>query len=39
MVDEAVKLAESIEHPHPEEMFTYIYEKLTPRQMKELKDF
>jgi pyruvate dehydrogenase E1 component alpha subunit len=39
MVDEAVKIAESIEHPHPEEMFNYIYEKLTPRQMKELKDF
>jgi TPP-dependent pyruvate/acetoin dehydrogenase alpha subunit len=39
MVDEAVKTAESIEHPHPEEMFKYIYEKLTPRQMKELKDF
>jgi TPP-dependent pyruvate/acetoin dehydrogenase alpha subunit len=34
-----VKIAESIEHPHPEEMFNYIYEKLTPRQMKELKDF
>lgn len=39
MVDEAVKVAESTEHPHPEEMFKYIYEKLTPRQMKELKDF
>ncbi len=39
MVDEAVKIAESIERPHPEEMFNYIYEKLTPRQMKELKDF
>jgi len=39
MVDEAVKIAESKEHPHPEEMFNYIYEKLTPRQLKQLKDF
>jgi pyruvate dehydrogenase E1 component alpha subunit len=39
MIDEAVRTSESIEHPHPREMFTYIYEKLTPRQIKELKDF
>jgi pyruvate dehydrogenase E1 component alpha subunit len=38
-IDEAVKIAESAEPPHPSEMFIYIYEKLTPRQMKELKDF
>ncbi|MGB9715703.1 MAG: pyruvate dehydrogenase (acetyl-transferring) E1 component subunit alpha [Thermodesulfovibrionales bacterium] len=38
-IDEAVKIAESIENPHPEEMFSYIYEKITPRQIKELKDF
>jgi pyruvate dehydrogenase E1 component alpha subunit len=39
MIDEAVRTSESIEHPNPREMFTYIYEKLTPRQIKELKDF
>ncbi len=39
MIDEAVKTLESIEPPQPREMFTYIYEKLTPRQIKQLKDF
>ena len=39
MTDEAVKTLESIEPPQPREMFTYIYEKLTPRQIKQLKDF
>ncbi|NWF52424.1 MAG: pyruvate dehydrogenase (acetyl-transferring) E1 component subunit alpha [Nitrospirae bacterium] len=38
-IDEAVKTAESKELPTPPEMFSYIYEKLTPRQKKELKDF
>lgn len=36
MVDEAVKKAESIDHPHPNDMFTYTYKKLTPRQMREI---
>jgi len=39
MIDEAVRIMESTEPPHPREMFTYIYEKLTPRQLKQLKDF
>jgi pyruvate dehydrogenase E1 component alpha subunit len=39
MIDEAVKTTESIEPPQPQEMFTYVYEKLTPRQLKQLKDF
>lgn len=38
-VDEAVKMEEAIEHPHPEDMFTYTYERLTPRQIKQIKDF
>jgi pyruvate dehydrogenase E1 component alpha subunit len=38
MIDEAVKTSESIDPPQPGEMFTYIYEKLTLRQMKQLKD-
>jgi len=38
-VDEAIKITESIEPPKPGEMFTYIYEKLTQRQIKEMKDF
>jgi len=38
-IDEAVKTVESLEPPHPKEMFSYIYEKPTPRQTKELKDF
>jgi pyruvate dehydrogenase E1 component alpha subunit len=39
MIDEAVKTFESIEPAQPREMFTFIYEKLTTRQMKQLKDF
>lgn len=35
-VSAAVKLAESAEKPAPEEMFTYTYETLTPRQKKQL---
>ncbi len=38
-IDEAVKIMESIKPPSPSEIFTYIYEKPTPRQVKELKDF
>ncbi len=39
IVDEAVKIKESIEPPHPREMFTSIYKQLTSRQIKQLKDF
>jgi pyruvate dehydrogenase E1 component alpha subunit len=38
-IDEAVKTMESLEPPHPGEMFSYIYEKPTPRQTKQLRDF
>lgn len=38
-IDEAVKITEATEPPKPGEMFTYIYEKLTQRQIKEMKDF
>jgi pyruvate dehydrogenase E1 component alpha subunit len=38
-VDEDVKKEESIERPHPKDMFTYTYESLTQRQIKEVKDF
>jgi len=38
-IDEAVKTMESLEAPHPGEMFSYIYEKPTPRQTKQLRDF
>jgi pyruvate dehydrogenase E1 component alpha subunit len=38
-IDDAIKTAEVLEPPSPTEMFTYIYDKLTPRQKKELKDF
>lgn len=36
-VEEAIKKEESIEHPHPRDMFTYTYEKPTPRQIKQMK--
>lgn len=36
-VDEAVKMEEAIEHPDPEDMFTYTYEKPTARQQKQMK--
>lgn len=39
IIDEAVKVAESLEPPHPRDMFTYTYKKLTPRQLKQMKDF
>jgi pyruvate dehydrogenase E1 component alpha subunit len=39
VVDEAVKVAEFIEHPHPKDMFAYTYEKLTERQSIQIKDF
>ncbi|GAB4410091.1 MAG: pyruvate dehydrogenase (acetyl-transferring) E1 component subunit alpha [Thermodesulfovibrionales bacterium] len=39
IVDEAVKKAETIEPPEPEDMFGYTYENLTQRQIKQMKDF
>ncbi len=38
VVDDAVKKAEAIESPDPKDMFTYTYEKLTPRQKKQMKE-
>jgi len=38
-VDEAVKKAESVGHQNAADMLTYTYETLTPRQMKQIKDF
>ncbi len=38
VVDDAVKKAEAIEPPDPKDMFTYTYEKLTPRQKKQMKE-
>jgi len=38
-VEEAVRLAESSEPPYPQDMFSYTYENLTPRQIKQIKDF
>jgi pyruvate dehydrogenase E1 component alpha subunit len=38
-VDEAVKAEEAIEKPNPRDMFKYTYEVMTPRQMREVKDF
>ncbi|TAL23988.1 MAG: pyruvate dehydrogenase (acetyl-transferring) E1 component subunit alpha [Nitrospirae bacterium] len=37
-VDEAVKMEEAIERPDPKDMFTYTYEKLTQRQMRQMKE-
>ena len=37
-VDEAVKNEEAIEHPEPKDMFTFTYEKLTQRQMRQMKE-
>ena len=37
-VDEAVKREEAIEHPEPKDMFTFTYEKLTQRQMRQMKE-
>lgn len=36
-VDEAVKKEESIEHSNPGDMFLYTYEKLTQRQIRQMK--
>lgn len=38
MVDEAVKREEAIEHPEPKDMFTFTYEKLTQRQIRQMKE-
>jgi len=38
VVDEAVKKEEAIEHPQPKDMFAYTYEKLTQRQMRQMKE-
>lgn len=38
VIDEAVKTAESIEHLHPEDMFQYTYENLTPRQKRQIRE-
>lgn len=37
-VDEAVKNEEAIEYPQPKDMFTFTYEKLTQRQMRQMKE-
>ncbi len=37
-VDEAVKMEEAIEHPDPKDMFTFTYENLTARQIRQIKD-
>ncbi|MDA8239656.1 MAG: pyruvate dehydrogenase (acetyl-transferring) E1 component subunit alpha [Nitrospiraceae bacterium] len=39
MVDEAVKKAEAVERPKPADMLTYTYKELTPRQVKQMRDF
>jgi pyruvate dehydrogenase E1 component alpha subunit len=39
IVDEAVKMAESIAPQHSKDMFAYTYEKLTSRQIKQMRDF
>jgi pyruvate dehydrogenase E1 component alpha subunit len=38
-VDEAIKKAEAVERPKPADMLTYTYHTLTPRQMKQMRDF
>jgi pyruvate dehydrogenase E1 component alpha subunit len=38
-IDEAIKTAESVEPPHPRDMFTYTYASSTSRQLKQLRDF
>jgi len=37
-VYDAVKTAEAVEPPKPEDMFTYTYETLTPRQKRQIGD-
>ena len=39
IVDKAVKEEESVERPDPRDMINYTYGSLTPRQMKQMKDF
>ncbi|MGD0283685.1 MAG: pyruvate dehydrogenase (acetyl-transferring) E1 component subunit alpha [Dissulfurispiraceae bacterium] len=39
IIDNAVKTAESIESSSPGDMLAYTYEKLTPRQTRQIKDF
>ena len=39
IIDDEIKKAETINPPKPEDMFLFTYEKLTPRQIKQLKDF
>jgi pyruvate dehydrogenase E1 component alpha subunit len=38
-IDEAIKTMESLEPPQPGDMFSFIYEKPTQRQKKQLEDF
>jgi len=38
MIDTAVKDAEAIDNPLPDDMFNYAYDKLTHRQIKQMKD-
>lgn len=38
-VEQAVKSAESIEPPKPDDMFVYMYAQLTPRLQEQMKDF
>lgn len=38
-VDEAEKKAESVGHPDPRDMFNHTYQKITARQLIQLKDF
>jgi pyruvate dehydrogenase E1 component alpha subunit len=35
-VDEAVKKEETLKPPHPEDIFTFTYEKPTPRQLRQM---
>jgi len=39
IIDDAIKIMESLEPPQPGDMFSYIYEKPSPRQTKQVKDF
>ena len=38
MVDEAVKMEEKIERPDPKDMLAFTCEKLSPRQMREMRE-
>ena len=37
-VNEAVKKEEAIEHPEPKDMFTFTCEKLSPRQVRQMRE-